>query len=412
MGGRTTSMPDADVVVVGAGAVGLATAIGLCNLGIRVLVVDAAPELPEAPDGPAQLRVSALTRASEYILTNLGVWSALDPARLASFEDMRVWDSGNRAELHFAAADIGAGHLGTMVENSALVATLATTLRERHQERCAWHLGAAVDALHIDARGVLVRAGGAHINAAWIIGADGGNSRVRELADIPVETRDYEQSAVVANLRVATGHEATAWQRFLPGGPIALLPLAGDYASIVWSTTPEHAAQLIEMSPDAFNRAVAEAFEHRFGEVVWSGARGQFPLRRLRAVSYVRDRLALVGDAAHTIHPLAGQGLNLGLLDAAALAEVAGTAIQHSRDPHRLSVLRRYERWRKAHNVLTQNAMDVLRRVFAEQRVPLATARGIGLGAVNASGGVKRVLSRFASGLSGDLPVIARRTRP
>ena len=397
-----------DVLVVGGGAVGLTTAACLCDAGFSVCIVDAAEHNTRSPQGPFELRVSALTRAAEHLFTQLQVWGRMDPERLAAFQDMRVWDARVSGEVHFSAADIGEPWLGTLAENSALVAALTAHLCDVHDDLCSWRQPAELQALHCDDSGVLARVSGEHIEASLVVGADGTGSKVRELVGLETRVRDYGQTAVVATLRTVRGHANTAWQRFLASGPIALLPLAGDFASIVWTTTPEESATLVNMSPEAFNEQVAQAFDGRFGAVVWSGERGRFPLRRVEATAYVAPRAVLVGDAAHTIHPLAGQGLNLGLMDAAALAEVVSDARKAGREFHARNTLRRYERWRKTHNVATQNAMDGLRWLFADRPMPVRLGREFGLRAVNVLTPLKRELSRAASGTIGDLPARAR----
>ena len=400
-----------DVLIVGGGAVGLTTAAGLCAAGFSVVVVDAANASPRAPSGAFDLRVSALTRAAENVLTRLGAWPRMDPMRLAPFEQMRVWDSAVSGELQFGAEDIGEPYLGTLAENANVVAALTAVLREDYAERCHWRLPGLLEALHCDASGAVARVSGDHIRAGLVVGADGSNSKVRELLGLQTRVRDYQQSAVVATLRTQLAHQSTAWQRFLANGPIAMLPLPGEFTSIVWSTTPDEAAELISMPTLAFNQRVAEALDHRFGEVVWSGERGRFALRRVEATAYVAERAVLVGDSAHTIHPLAGQGLNLGLMDAAALCEVLEHARRRDREFATRSVLRRYERWRKTQNVLTQNAMDALRWFFADRPLPIRIVREIGMHGVNALTPLKRELSRTASGIIGDLPALARPLR-
>ena len=398
-----------DVLVIGGGPVGLTTALALVRAGFSVSLVDAQPHVPIAPTGPFELRVSAITRAAEMLLTHLGVWPLVSGSRTESFQQMHVWDAGSDGELHFDAADIGEPHLGTMLENSALTSALATLLFEPEAKSFVWRRGAVLEALHVEPDGVVARVSGEVVRAGMVIGADGADSKVRELREITTQRRDYHQAGVVATLRTSAPHQNTAWQRFLPTGPIALLPLPGDFSSIVWSTDPTEAAELAAMPAARFNAAVGDAFGHRFGDVVWSGERGQFPLRRVAAANYVAPRTALVGDAAHTIHPLAGQGLNLGLLDAAALAQVMAQARREGRNPFATVVLRRYERWRKAHNLAVQNGMDALRWVYGQRQPAVRGIRGFGMGLVNNVTPVKTLLTELASGVTGDLPAACQR---
>ena len=398
----------ADVLVVGGGPVGLTTALTLIHAGFSVSLVDAQPGLPVPPSGPFELRVSAITRAAEALLTHYGVWAQMPGERRQAFENMRVWDAGSSGELHFDAADIGEPHLGTMLENSALASALAAVLGEFEAAQFTWRRGAVLESLHVDDEGVVARVSGEVMRAQLVVGADGAESKVRELSELTTRRRDYHQAGVVATLRTAQPHLCTAWQRFLPTGPIALLPLPGDFSSIVWSTQPEDAVGLVVMPAERFNAAVNDALENRFVEVVWSGERGQFPLRRVEAVDYVAPRTVLVGDAAHTIHPLAGQGLNLGLLDAAALAQVMAAARVAGRNPFSHVTLRRYERWRKTHNLAVQNGMDALHWIYAQQQPAVRSARGLGMGVVNTVIPAKTMLTELASGVTGDLPAACR----
>jgi len=215
---------------------------------------------------------------------------------------------------------------------------------------------------------------------------------------------DYRQRAVVAAVRTAVPLAGTAYQRFLPSGPLAFLPLPAEQGSIVWSTTPAHAATLLELEPEAFGRALEEGLEGRLGRVTLTGPRGDFALRRLSVHRYVGERVALVGDAAHTVHPLAGQGVNLGLLDAATLAELVLDALARGRDPGSAHVLRRYERWRKAHNLLVQGALEGLHRLFGSRHPTLRAVRGAGLAATDRLDAVKARLMRIAMGIGADSP--------
>ncbi len=246
------------------------------------------------------------------------------------------------------------------------------------------------------------------LSTRLLIGADGAQSRTRELAGIATFEHDYRQAGVVAHMACERDHRATARQRFLADGPLALLPLPGRRVSIVWSTTPEHARELCSCDEGAFSQAVTAASEGVLGALCLDSQRASFPLRALHAREYTRPRLALVGDAAHVVHPLAGQGVNLGFLDAATLAGVLGDAMAAGEDIGDHYVLRRYERWRKGENLATIAALDGLKRLFGARHPLVHGLRRTGLAAVNRLGPVKQRLARRAMGLSGDLPPLLR----
>jgi 2-octaprenylphenol hydroxylase len=241
-----------------------------------------------------------------------------------------------------------------------------------------------------------------------LVGADGAQSKVRQLAGIDTRGWNYEQKAVVGNVRTAEPHQATAWQRFLPTGPLAFLPLQDGRCSIVWSTTPEQVDALLALDDAAFAEALAEAFDRRLGEIIEVGPRGAFPLRLQHTRDYVKPGLALIGDAAHVVHPLAGQGVNLGLLDAATLAEVILDAITAGQEIGAFRVLRRYERWRKGDNLLMLGVMDGFKRLFSNPLPPVQLLRNLGLNLTDAAGPLKNLIARRAMGLEGDLPRLAR----
>lgn len=219
---------------------------------------------------------------------------------------------------------------------------------------------------------------------------------------------NYHQKAVVAHVRPEKSHQETAWQRFLPSGPLAFLPLHDGRCSIVWSTTPEQADALLALEASAFAEALAEAFDQRLGSILEVGRRGAFPLRLQHAQTYVKPGLALIGDAAHVVHPLAGQGVNLGLLDAAALAEVILDALNAGQDFASFKTLRRYERWRKGDNLLMLAVMDGFKRLFGTALPPVRLLRNIGLNLTDAAGPLKHLIARRAMGLDGDLPRLAQ----
>ena len=404
---------DADIAVVGAGMVGAATAALLARQapGAAIIVLDAeAPPRWRAEDQPG-LRVSALSEASRRVLDACGAWDEIAAGRISPYSKMRVWDgavpAGGPGAIRFDAAEVAAPVLGHIVENELVRLALRNALLRRENVRLLD--GARLETLGLD--GETAELGiedGRRFQARLVVGADGARSPSRAMAGLEVRGHDYEQRGVVCNLRCQMPHEETAWQRFLPQGPIALLPLADGRVSIVWSTSSEHAESLLAMDDESFRIAVAEAADGCLGEVLEAGPRAAFPLRMRHAPVYTRARYALVGDAAHSVHPLAGQGVNLGFLDAAALAEIVAAGLAGGRDPGDPALLRRYERWRKPENILAMRAFDGINRLFSNEDPGLGALRRAGLTLVDRLAPLKGVFIRRAMGLEGDLPATAR----
>lgn len=393
-----------DLVIVGGGIVGATLAADLGQRGFRLALVEAQPS-PPLPETGYGLRVSAVTRASQHVLDSVGVWELLPAERLQPFRQMVVWDVPVIGEVHFDSADIAEPALGHIVENAIIQRALETRLAQL--DGVEVFQPAKLETLLLEATRAAVIVDGSKHYAPLVVGADGSRSRVRELAGFEVQEAAYGQRAVVANVTVSRGHGETAWQRFLPSGPLAFLPLPAKHASIVWSTTPAHADALEHMSEASFVAALEDAYEGRLGEVKLSGPRAAFDLTSISAREYVGHRVALVGDAAHTVHPLAGQGVNLGILDAAALAEVLGAARGTGRDIGRRHALRKYQRWRKGHNALMRAALSGLNWLFGSSFGPVRDARNMGLRMTNQITPLKRWFMQYASGLSGDLPPAA-----
>jgi len=387
--------------------VGTALACALADAGFAVTLVEAHEPAPPDQWSGFDLRVSAITRASQRIFENLGVWDAMCAQRVTPYREMRVWDAGGRGEIHFDSAELGEAALGHIVENRVISAALWQRAVELGvQLRCP----ARVTAIsHAEQGGELRLDDGSVIRADLLVAADGARSAIRDMAGIPVQAASYEQQAVVASIRVGTSHADTAWQRFLPEGPLALLPLGAEHVSIVWTTSPARAEQLLALAPAEFNAALTVDSEGRLGNLQLEGPRAAFPLQRQHAERYVLPGLALVGDAAHQIHPLAGQGVNLGLLDAAELADVLVAARTARRPLGGLATLRRYERARRGDNLAMQQSMTLFKELFGDVPAPLRLARNLGLSLADRAGPVKRIFARAAMGtLLGELPRLAR----
>lgn len=396
-----------DLVIVGGGMVGACLACALGDSPFRIAIVEGRHPQDVRYEGEADPRVSAITRASQRIFSSLGAWQGMVDRRVSPFREMRVWDAAGPGAIHFDSADIAEDTLGYIVENRVIQAALWERMRgfDNIEPIC----GATVSTLAFGTDAVRVGlSDGGTINAKLVVAADGADSRVRSLAGIEAYGWSYDQKAVVATVKTELPHRETAWQRFLPDGPLAFLPLKAGSCSIVWSTAPEHADQLIRLDEADFLAQLHYAFGNVLGRMLHAGPRLALPLRLQHATDYVKPRLALVGDAAHTIHPLAGQGVNLGVLDAATLAEVLLDAGAAKRDIGACHVLRRYERWRKGDNLLMMAAMDGFKRVFGSRIPPIQWARNLGLGLTDALPAAKRFIMRRAMGLEGDLPRIAR----
>lgn len=404
---------DAGIVIVGAGMVGAATAALLARQapGASIEVIDAeAPPRWRAGDEPG-LRVSALSEASRRVLVACDAWPEIAAGRISPYSHMRVWDgavpAGGPGAIHFSAAEVDSPVLGHIVENELVRLALRNALLRLENVRLLD--GARLESLVFEAGRVEVGIeDGRRVSARLVIGADGAGSPSRTMAGLEVRGHDYEQRALVCNLRCQLPHRETAWQRFLPDGPIAFLPLADGRVSIVWSSSPGRIETLLAADDEAFRAAVEEASDGCLGEMLEAGPRVAFPLRMRHAPVYTRPRYALVGDAAHAVHPLAGQGVNLGLLDAAALAETLGAGMAAGRDPGDHALLRRYERWRKPENVIAMRAFDGINRLFSNGNPALGAIRRAGFTMVDRLTPLKGIFIRRAMGIEGDLPAVAR----
>jgi 2-octaprenylphenol hydroxylase len=404
-----------DIAIVGGGPVGAALGALLVRGAAgrrRVMLLDRGFTDAEAGSPPREdLRVFALSRASERILRAAGAWTGLAsaPGILSAYERMHVWlhDAEPRGEgsLTFDAAELGEPDLGYIVGNDALQRAALAAFRAGGGEARA----ASVADMRFADDHVLLETSAGSFAARLVVGADGGRSAVRRAAGFAVESQDYGQLGIVANVSSERPHERTAWQRFLGEGTLALLPLASGQSSIVWSLPAARAEAMLEADPAVFDAELTAASARVLGELRIASGRRSFALRRVSAPRYACERCALVGDAAHIVHPLAGQGVNLGLLDAAALAELLDAAAAEREDPGALRVLRRYERSRKSDNETMSLAMDLFNRflAFGGDGAGQWVARGVGM--VGRSALLRRPFAERALGLAGGLPQIARR---
>lgn len=396
-----------DILIAGGGMVGLAVALALlqgdASDQCKITVVDAGKRPAFSPGQEVSLRVSAIASGTASQLASLGAWDSIAEARVCPYRDMKVWDATGSVEgpetLRFDAADFAVPQLGFIVENILIQDALLSLLdaanvsinfetRIRSVQKCG-------------NRYVVEYGNGETMTPELLIGADGASSFVRNSAGITVRSWQFPQTAFVTHLQPELSHRNTAWQRFLANGPVALLPLRDGRVSTVWTTTPEQAKELLNATDDQMASLLTEATDSVLGNLSAAGPRGSFPLKSQHADRYVLDGLALVGDAAHAVHPLAGQGANLGLADAGVLAAVIAEALAAGEHPGDLPILRRYERARKVANKSMLHFINGLNRLFSNESTPLARLRGAGMALFNKSGPIRDYAVQVALGIRG-----------
>jgi 2-polyprenylphenol 6-hydroxylase len=393
-----------DVLVAGGGIAGLSVALLLARSQyaerMRITLADAGPRPSFDMSSPIDLRVSAVSAGSADIFTGVGAWSAVQAARCCPFDHMRVWDAGGNpdgaATLAFDADEFAVPHLGYIVENRLLQHVLLDALdtgdTEIHFGTCITDFAADPDRPQVGFDGAAMRA------FDLVIAADGGDSPLRHMASLPVHEHAYRQDAFVTHLATEIPHANTAWQRFLPAGPLGMLPLHDGRVSVVWTTAPESAADAMAMDDAELADSLTAASDGVLGTLRVAGPRGRFPLVARHARDYVRHGFALLGDAAHTVHPLAGQGANLGIADAAGLVRVIDAAFSRGEHPADVHVLRRYERARKGENALMMHFMTGLNRLFASDSAIIGELRRTGMALFNRSGPIRGTMAGIALG--------------
>ena len=395
-----------DVVIVGGGMVGAAVACSLGDSSLSVAVIESA--LPEdfETTQPHDLRVSALSIASKNILETVGAWTGIENRRLCPFRRMRVWETAGDTEFNSDAIEHPA--LGYIVENRitqlALLERLKTfnniqLISPANIKKIRYSLGQDSEVELEDQR---------ILTAKVLVAADGGQSKVRQSVGIGVTSWDYKQHALVIYISTAYEQQDITWQRFVPSGPQAFLPLSGKFGSIVWYNTPDEVTRLKSLPYAALKTELITAFPDCLGQVEEVLGVASFPLKRQHAQSYAKPGVVLVGDAAHMINPLAGQGVNIGLLDAAALGEVLIEASKKGENISDISVLKRYEKLRRNENLKMMTVMDVFYQVFSNDVLPLKFIRNLGLGLAERVLPAKNKVMRAAMGLEGNLPKLAR----
>ncbi len=386
-----------DVAVVGGGMVGAAAALALARAGFSVALLEARTPMPWRADAEVDLRVVGLAPSSIAMLDDMDVWTSILRARVSAYRRMHVWDAASGASIDFDAAAEGRDLLGCIVENSLVQWTLWQALETAGVRRPCPAEVTAFEAR--DDRIQLQLADGATLSAAVLVAADGAASPLRQLTGIGTRGRDYAQRAVVAHVDTERAHEETAWQRFLPGGPLALLPLADGRSSIVWSLPEAEAQRVLALDDRRFCDELGAASDFRLGRITGSTSRAAFPLKLQLAERYQAERFVLLGDAAHAVHPLAGQGVNLGLRDVAELRDTLIGARAAGRDIGAEHVLRRYARRRRSADTLDALGFDALARIYAWRSPPLVAARAVGVRLLDRLAPLKRRLSDHAAGL-------------
>lgn len=397
---------ECDVAIAGGGMIGATLACILARGGIKVALVDSREPEKEWDIASVDLRVSALTLASQKIFEALDAWDGMVRHRVSPYREMRVWDFEGKGELHFDGADAGVDIMGHIVENRVTVAALWGLL-EKSPTVSIFCPARISDLQRFDKFAVLRLDDGRKIKAQLVVGADGKFSAIRSLAGINVTGWSYRQDALVTTVSTGKNHRQTAYQWFLPNGPLAFLPLLNGTCSIVWSADSEITKKHLALDKEEFLHALEQASGCVLGEIEDAGVRISFPLGLQFANRYTDERVVLIGDAVHSVHPLAGQGANLGLLDAAALGELILQACDQGRPVYSRHVLRQYERWRKGDNMVMLATMDVLKRTYGNSFAPFNQVRALGMNLINKTLPVKNYFNRYAMGLRKDLPKLA-----
>ena len=398
-------MHNNDITIVGAGSAGLTLALLLAPTGLKITVL-------EQGDAPTQQqvthqRVSALNLASKRVLEHVGAWPAI-AATAAAYHQMQVWDADSFGRIEFNAGQERLSQLGWICDNEQIRVALHKQLQQHANVELLFNC--TINSIAQSERDVVININQQQLLLSrLVVGADGVNSLVRREMQLPLAHWDYEHQAIVATIRTQLPHQASARQVFLPTGPLALLPLPDpQQCSIVWSCNPERAAELLAMDEMAFNQALTAASNSVLGVLARQTVPQAFALKMRYASTWIRGRAVLVADAAHSIHPLAGQGMNLGLMDVAALAELISEAVADNQDFSETRLLRRYERWRKAEAQTLIAAMETFKRGFSNKQPLLKLVRAVGMSGVDQMPWLKSKIIAAALGNSGDLPKLAQ----
>lgn len=383
-----------DIIVAGAGMVGASAALSLAKAGFRIALIEPneISSADKADDDAYDLRVSALSPSSQQILGQLGVWQGLDQNRVCHYEKMSVWHQHGQARVEFDSVELARESLGAIVENRQVVRVLQSACDA--QENIEWFSPDCIDSLqeNSEQRLSMTLTSGIELESDLLIAADGRGSNTRQLAGIEVVSGDYQQQAIVANVSTESGHQSTAWQRFLSTGPLAFLPLANGQSSIVWSCDNDFADEMMALGDAEFCTALSEAFEYQLGRVESIGERRSFPLSWHSSDQWLKNRILLLGDAAHGVHPLAGQGVNLGFSDVQLLTQkIGGLDSAWNRKQ-----LRQFERQRKSETALATHVFSGLKWIYGMDSPAISQLRDIGMRLVQNNSASRRLLMKQA----------------
>ena len=401
-------MPDKilnfDVVIVGAGMVGLTLANLLLRQGKSIAIIDQNEPPGFNSSQEYSARVTAVSPGSKAIFEYIDAWKLMQSKRISPFSSMFVWDELSNAKIYFNSRDVSEPNLGYIVENVVIQSSLYECLKQ--QDQMFWCLSTSVSDIQQHQEHIEIElTDQQNLRANLLVGADGQRSSVRNFAQLAYSEKSYQQKGIVARVQTEGLHQDTAWQRFLSTGPLALLPLSNGECSIVWSVHNNYAEELMSLDDIKFSKKISQASDYQLGNVSLCSQRAAFPLLSGQADSMVQPRIALVGDAAHAIHPLAGQGANLGFTDAAVLADILAKT---EKDIGNYKVLRRYERSRAGETQIMQSAMNAFVAAFGSTSSSVITARNVALNAADKFQPLKRFFMRHAMGLNKDRPIFAR----
>ncbi|HLB42704.1 MAG TPA: UbiH/UbiF/VisC/COQ6 family ubiquinone biosynthesis hydroxylase [Gammaproteobacteria bacterium] len=396
-----------DIIIVGGGVVGLTLACALAQrTSLTIAILESESQLAVWSSSQSYVRVSAITLVSQRIFQALGVWEDIQNKRVSPFKKIHVWDAKECSEIDFNCEEISESVLGFIIENNLIQSVLEQKIKQ--YSSITLYLPILLNELIEEENGIkLIATNEEMFNTKLLVAADGAHSWARQHANIAVDQYDYQQQAIVATVETSLPHQLTARQVFLETGPLAFLPLnEPNKLSIVWSLPIAEAKHYVSVDEEIFNYSLSRAFEYKLGDVKLLSKRYLFPLSKQQAQQYVKSHIALVGDAAHVIHPLAGQGINMGLLDAASLLDVIVDALNKNRCFSSYSTLRYYERWRKADNVAMQVGIDIIKHLFASHHQPVQVLRSSGLKIINQVACIKNIFTRYAVGHRGELPTL------